>query len=96
MSLSKFDEKILRIVIGHPEVSGALISAVLEEEWERKWRDTLGDKWARRLAPFCSGSIGGIYVSLAKLEHGGFVRSRWGVATAARGGYRPRHYRATS
>lgn len=36
--------------------------------------------------------IASIYGHLMALEREGVVASRWGEATAARGGYRPRHY----
>ncbi|BAU93328.1 PadR family transcriptional regulator [Methylorubrum populi] len=36
--------------------------------------------------------IASIYGHLFDLEREGVIASRWGEATAARGGYRPRHY----
>ncbi len=40
-------------------------------------------------------SLGGLYTTLHRLEKKGYLKSRWGEATAERGGNRRRYYRLT-
>lgn len=40
-------------------------------------------------------SLGGLYATLHRLEKKGYVKSRWGEATAERGGNRRRYYKLT-
>ncbi len=40
-------------------------------------------------------SLGGLYTTLHRLEKKGYLKSRWGEATAERGGNRRRYYKLT-
>ncbi len=40
-------------------------------------------------------SLGGLYTTLNRLEKKGYVKGRWGEATAERGGNRRKYYRLT-
>jgi len=62
---------------------------------ERVLRDAYGATLQARIKESTGKyiSLGALYTTLDRLERKGFVTSRWGEATAERGGRRKRYYR---
>lgn len=81
-------EDIFQIINKHPGVTGFQIwTRMTEQSRVARWfgQDSF---WTSLFGP----NSGSIYVHLARLEAAKRITSEWGIATAARGGHRPRHY----
>lgn len=87
-SLTKFDRLVLSLIVATPDSSGYRLHNELMATW-------MGNSKIREVFGWLIGpSVGRLYVSLAKLERFDLVTSKWGEATQARGGHRPRLYRS--